>query len=36
MTPEATDGAETAAAPEAAPVVEAPAEAPDAQEGGEA
>jgi small subunit ribosomal protein S3 len=35
VTPEATDGAETAAAPEAAPVVEAPVEAPDAQEGGE-
>jgi small subunit ribosomal protein S3 len=35
VTPEATDGAETAAAPEAAPVVEAPVEAPEQQEGGE-
>ena len=35
VTPEATDGAETAAAPEAAPVVEAPVEAPEQHEGGE-
>ena len=36
VNPEATDGAETAAAPEAAPVVEAaPVEAPGTQEGGE-
>ncbi|HEX4941830.1 MAG TPA: 30S ribosomal protein S3, partial [Actinomycetota bacterium] len=35
VTPEAMDGAETAAAPEAAPAVEAPVEAPDTQEGGD-
>ena len=35
VNPEATDGAETAAAPEAAPVIEAPVEAPGTQEGGE-
>ena len=35
VAPEAMDGAETAAAPEAAPVAEAPVEAPDTQEGGE-
>ena len=35
VAPEAMDGAETAAAPEAAPAAEAPVEAPDTQEGGE-
>ena len=35
VAPEAMDGAETAAAPEAAPAAEAPVEAPDTQGGGE-
>jgi small subunit ribosomal protein S3 len=35
VAPEAMDGAETAAAPEAAPVVDAPVEATETQEGGE-